>query len=1070
MNVKFFTNNGNNTLYNKLKGIFENNPHINCFDVLSGYFNISGYYRVRQLLDNTDTVRILVGIGITGFKNDAEAQGVLLNAVGDKEVQEEIETKAIKDVNNADYNRDSDEGIMQLIKDADTKKVQIKAHPSRNIHAKIYILRPQNFNEHNSGHVITGSSNITSAGLGITSTSNYEFNVLLHDYTDVQFATDEFERLWAEGVEISSQFFINIIKKTHLQDITPRELYLKTLIEYFGKEVEFDPNSITDLPKDFKRLDYQMDAVNQAYEILEKHNGCFLADVVGLGKTVVATLIARMFYQKNGYPEYRSHIVLVIPLALRNNWETTLEKFKIDDAFDIYNNGSVGKIKDLKKYDMVIIDESHKFRNHDSQSYKSMQRLCKAPTTRGTQKKVILVSATPLNNSVSDIANQVLLFQDGNNSSLGFSLTHFFNEIKRKEKEIKLHNKEEIQQKTRRLAKDLRRRIIEPLTVRRTRTDLTENKRYKKDLEQQNIIFPKIQSPQPIYYKLPDELNTLFDTTLTIINNKKKEPSKLCYIRYCAPLYLKDKSVYNQPEHITNLLVAIMRTILIKRMDSSFDAFKSTLSNFLRSSQIMMEMIQKNKIIVAPKVNIAEYALNNKLEELEAMFHSGEVSGSIFKCSDFEEGFVKGVKSDHKILQKLNEKWKEIDIDPKLDAFKEKLLSLLDEKHNPEKKLVVFTESAVTMKHLKKNLKTTRTLGIDSHNIKDNRQKLQENFDANLPQKDKKNDYDIIITTDVLAEGVNLHRSNTVINYDTPWNSTKLIQRIGRVNRIGTQASHIFIYNFFPTEKVDNVIELKKKAITKMQAFHSALGEDAQIFSEQENIETFKLFDESIQAEKSETLPYLEEIRDFKKNHPQEFSRLKDMPLKLRNAVKNEQYQTKTLTFMRTSDKNTTTFSCIDKNNELHNIAFIEAMKMLSADFDAANQPLPKHHYEQVHTAQQNFKKSVLREVNHAKHQLKLSVPDKNAIRLLKSLQNHTTDEEKKEVLNKTITTIHNKAYQNLSSDINKVATAGNTDNNIILENTLKIIQKYNIERTDHSQQKKPQSFNPAVIISQSYV
>lgn len=140
---------------------------------------------------------------------------------------------------------------------------------------------------------------------------------------------------------------------------------------------------------------------------------------------------------------------------------------------------------------------------------------------------------------------------------------------------------------------------------------------------------------------------------------------------------------------------------------------------------------------------------------------------------------------------------------------------------------------------------------VDSKSRKEKMPIIRSNFDANILKSEQKNDFNIVLSTEVLAEGINLHRANVIVNYDTPWNSTRLMQRIGRVNRIGSIAKEVFVYNFYPTAKVNNDIELEKKAIMKLQAFHAALGEDSQIYSPDEEIETFGLFDHELEEEKA---------------------------------------------------------------------------------------------------------------------------------------------------------------------------------------------------------------------------
>ncbi len=1084
MSSKFFTNQDKDSaLFKKFVGIFENNPNIRLFDVLVGYFCSSGYFKIQPYFKNLSSVRILVGINIDNIALKVQNMGTLFKAATPEQITEAWEKLFLNDVGQAIYSEEVEKGIMQFVEDIKNSKVQVRVHPSKNIHAKIYIFCPENFNQHNSGNVITGSSNLTDAGLGTSSNPNYEFNVLLNDYPDVKFASDEFENLWQEGVEISADFVTAAQQKTYLQDITPYELYLKTLIEYFGKEIEFDPNSVSDLPNGFKRLDYQMDAVYQAYQMLEKHNGCFLADVVGLGKTIIATLIIRLFFHQNGYPDYRSKILLIVPPALKDIWRDTLRKFSIADAVTIVTNGSLDKVTDHETYDMVVVDEAHKFRNNTSQAYEQMQLICKTPAKRNgiethhIAKKVILISATPQNNSANDIYNQMLLFQDGNQSTLGFSLSHFFSDIDKKQKAIRKYtDKEKARKETILLSEKVRETAIEPVMVRRTRTDLIENKRYKKDLKQQGITFPEITKPQAIYYQLPPQLEKLFDSTLEKINSK----SGLQYMRYRALEYLvaEKRAMYAHAKLISNQLAAIMKTLLLKRMDSSFVAFKGTLDKFLSSSQVMMKMIENNRIIIAPNIDIGEYILNDNEEELLTKIVDLSLTDPtilICTCDDFEHGFISGIKHDHEILTQLVKDWEKVTEDPKLDTFNDRLDTLLDKNNNPEQKLIIFTESKDTMLHLEKKIKHEKILGVSSINIANKRNDIKINFDANIPLEKQRATIDVLITTDILAEGINLHRANTVINYDTPWNATRLMQRIGRVNRIGTKAEKINIYNFRPTAQVDSQIELEKKAALKLQAFHSALGEDSQIYSDEELVGTFSIFDADIEAERSATLPYSEEIRQLRKDNPELYNKLKNMPPKVRNAVTNKQQQGKTLAFMRTENKGTTTFSLVQDANTIESYPFTKAIKLLKASPDVKGKKLPTNHHQQVNTAIEQFENTLTNKIiEQYQAPQKLSPKETKAINFMKSLQAlPSISETERNTLNKTIMTMRNKVYRNLALELEKLSK--NTPKIkliVLLEKALTIISKYSIDTTTEPaiQTVAKDTIKPAIIISQSYV
>ena len=195
MSTKFFTNQDTNTLLNKFKGIFEHNTDIEHFDALVGYFRASGYFKVRPFLENVPHIRILVGIDVDKILAKYQSKGLLFQGDANQTLIEFL-SEVKSDIQGSYYDQEIENGILQFIEDIASKKIEIKAHPSKKLHAKIYIFKPHGWNEHKSGYVITGSSNLTENGLGGTDNFNYEFNVQLKDYDDVKFATDEFERLW----------------------------------------------------------------------------------------------------------------------------------------------------------------------------------------------------------------------------------------------------------------------------------------------------------------------------------------------------------------------------------------------------------------------------------------------------------------------------------------------------------------------------------------------------------------------------------------------------------------------------------------------------------------------------------------------------------------------------------------------------------------------------------------------------------------------------------------------------------------------------------------------------------
>lgn len=1058
MHSKFFTNDGDNTVLEKFRAVFEHNPHIAEFDALVGYFYASGYFHLQPHLDNITPIRILVGISIDRLAQQAQNMGLSLRFGASREqVTQDYQQKLIDEINQTEYDKKIENSILQFVADIAAEKIIIKAHPFRNLHAKIYIFRPKNFNAHTGGEVISGSSNLTQSGLGVGGdTTNYEFNVSLRDYGDIQFATDEFEKLWQEATEILPKQINEAKDQTYLRDdFTPYAIYIKFLIEYFGKEVEFDPESITKLPSGMLRLNYQLEAVRQGLDLLDKHRGFFLADVVGLGKTVIAIIIAREYFYRNNFPDYISRTLIICPPAVYLNWDETVKKFDLNNT-DIITSGSLHKVvDDAKRYDLIIIDEAHNFRNDHTQGYAELQRICKSYCRNGGEKRVILVSATPLNNRPDDIKNQLLLFQDANNNTLDINIARFFIAAKKKYDElIKEQDDIDPQDSIDNLYAKIRNKVIEPLTVRRTRTDLMTTERYKKDLDKQGIRFPHISTPQNLLYELDAEINACYERSQAQILNTDNQG--LHYTRYRLIEHLKPqhREKYPRAEFIVERLAAIMKTLLIKRLDSSFHAFHASLKRFVRASAAAIKMFENDRVFIAADFPIEEYILNGDEDGLIERLMRGRTDESditTFAKADFVDGIAEALAVDHQKLEQLVNEWQVIidnKPDPKLNKLKKKLPNILEKTRNPQQKLVIFSESADTTKYLANALQSDyRVLTIDAKNRKQNQDILRTNFDANSPKDDRTDDYDILISTEALAEGVNLHLANSLVNYDTPWNSTRLMQRIGRINRIGSTAESIYIYNFFPTEQVNDAIGLRHRAQMKLQAFHSALGEDSQIYSPDEKVQSFGLFDKNPQPdeEKTERQVYLNELHDLRDNDPDEYHRLKTLPLKIRTAVTDSKRAGETLCFLRDDHHNK--FYRVDASIQIEELGFLEMAAVLKSHKDAPAQPIPATHHEQIRAAQTYFTNARQETIIQQQQTPMLTIQNRQALNYLKALLKiPSLQEVEKQMMEQAIEWIRMGRYQSLPRSVVKLAKKQSTVNEPItkqLEAVIKLLGAY---------------------------
>lgn len=1091
MSTKFFNNSGENTLLNKFKGIFENNKDIEKFDALVGYFRSSGYFAIRPFLEEVPEIRILVGINVDNLISRYQAQGLLFQMDEQQTVSGFLQ-RTREDIQNCQYSKEVESGILQFIEDIVTKKIIVRAHPTRKLHAKLYIFRPKDFNEHKTGHVITGSSNLTVQGLGEGEGSNYEFNVLLNSYEDVVFASEEFESLWGESVAILPVEIKKLEKETYLsEEPTPFEVYIKFLIEYFGKSINFDPNSITDLPKEFMRLNYQIDAVSQGFELLMKHNGFFLADVVGLGKTVVATLIAKKFFYSNGFPSHMSHILIITPPAVRKNWADTFEKFGMNN-YKIINNGSVHKIKNAEKYDLIIVDEAHKFRNDTPEAYNNLQILCKTLTrqTLGdntkARKKVILVSATPLNNRPDDIRNQVYLFQDGRDSTLDLPNLHaFFTRMIDRYKQVKKEpDIKKMQAEVAKIYEEIRKKVIMPLTVRRTRTDLKENEAYWQDIVKQGIIFPEVEKPVKLFYQLDINMEALYDKTMELLVDEQKG---LTYNRYRAISYLipVKKKKYQSADLISSQLAKIMKILLVKRIDSSFYAFKQSLKRFDKANKAMIKMFEQGTIYIAPNLNVTEYIMEDREDELFNLILENQLTDptiEICQPSDFMEGFKEGLYKDNDLLARLIKGWDKYDDDPKLEKFIFELRNgLLDRKINQEGKLVVFSESAETTEYLERNLKAEgflKILAVTSKSRKELSERIRENFDANIPVTEQRNDCDILLSTEVMAEGINLHRANIIVNYDTPWNSTRLMQRIGRINRIGCTADKIYIYNFYPTAQVNSDIELEKKAIMKLQAFHSALGEDSQIYSPDEVVESFGLFDEVIEEERDERLAYLMELRKFKEKYPSKYRMIKKLPFRTRVGRNIEEKQDGSVCFIKNNRRDV--FYLINGSNELEELSFVEAARIFRADTKEKSVSLHGRHHEQINLAVRDFNRKLESEaIDRQAVDLSKGPREKAVMSLLEVILkvDFLSDDEFLKI-KAAKQAVKLAKFQKLVKELNKLCRAIKKmpiAPNVIVDSALKIIDKYPLDWENYEETtplvtiRNYQEIKPEIIISESF-
>lgn len=709
--LTFITNENNQNLKKRFEVLIKDTK---LFDCLVGYFYASGFHAIYKSLEKTEKIRILIGIStnpetynmIEESRNEQQASFQFSSA----ETKERLGSLVENEMSDSEDDETVEEGVVKFIEWIQNGKLQIKAYPSEKIHAKLYIMT-FNENDRDSGRVITGSSNFTKAGLQ----DNLEFNVELKNRSDYDYALKKFNELWASSVDVSKKYVETIHNKTWLSDtITPHELYLKFLYEYFKDDLSQHGELLLKYtPTKFKKLEYQEQAVLNAKKILEEYGGVFISDVVGLGKTYISAMLADQLDGRT--------VVIAPPVLLDEanpgSWRNVFSDFGVAADFK-----SIGKLDALlksgvEKYENVIVDEAHRFRTEDNVTYEKLAEICRG-------KRVILVTATPYNNSPKDILSQIKLFQSARRSTIPNlpDLERFFGRLEGKIKDLdRQKDYKKYIETVKENAQEIREQVLKYLMVRRTRSEIT--KYFAEDLKKQKLSFPEVEKPEPVFYQLNNVEDKIFNQSIELLAKKFK------FARYTPMLYYKGD--ISQPEELAQQnMGTFMRVLLIKRLESSFHAFRNSIGRFLHSYERYIEEFEKGNVYVSKKYTnkIFELLENDDDEGVERIISAGKAEK--LPSKDFKDALHADLQHDYEILQEIQKLWATIDRDPKLIAFREKLASDPILKKN---KLLVFTESKETAAYLTEELKDDfkgNVLIFTGASNESVRESVIENFDA----------------------------------------------------------------------------------------------------------------------------------------------------------------------------------------------------------------------------------------------------------------------------------------------------------------------------------------------------
>lgn len=916
---------------------------------LIGFFYFSGIEQLHDSLKNNPncSLKILVGLdidqGIFGLTEyDRKREGLTQS-----EQFDEYLAQITKTLNTDKYDsKEAYERIefyLELIK---SERLIIRKTRNPN-HAKLYIFKIKDgLGIVRDSLFITGSSNLTKSGID----SQEEFNIEISDYgTDK--ANEYFDNLWTDAThftekpEFKDRLIQTITKDTQVATITPFQAFVYVLKSYLdtlqsGEIKESIKNLLK--RKGYRAYQYQSDAIAQAVKQItdpQAPNGIIISDVVGLGKSIIASLVGKSLNERG---------IIISPPGLmgdsnkRTGWQKYREDFELH-GWEIRSNhpeGPNGLRKTLElvrkndEYGVIIVDEAHRFRNQSTESYELLSNICRG-------KKVILLTATPFNNQPTDIFSLLKLFVRPGQSTISldnditfkfkqygkaFDDISFIHKNYKSIDSVKRTKSQTLYHKligegpiditlTKARAKSLGseiRHIIEPIIIRRNRLDLKKDPIYSKEIYELSEFNP----PNEILYQLSPDQSEFYD--YIIQECFAKDEGRFYGAIYQPFVYeegiTKDGEISvegiaaNQELQMQLNLYDFMRHMIIKRFESSFYAFQRTIERLHSLHVMALKFIDRSdqkfvldRNFMSTLQDLDEDEILNALASYEVELNTGKYpsKNKIYQVDQFKwhQKFVSDIQSDIDLFDEILEKVKKLNLienDPKVVAISQQVKTIIDSGavgQEPARKVIVFSEYSDTVTHIAKKLSATfsdQLISVPGDLPSSKIDTILRNFDASSDTQE--NIFQILVTTDKLAEGFNLARAGAVINYDIPWNPTRVIQRLGRINRIG-QRVFLFldIYNCFPTEQGAEQFKVREIAMEKMFLIHNTLGEDSQIFDVSEEPTPAGLYRQLMQSpDNQEEESFVTRLRrlmqDISTSHPEIIINLTKLPPRLKVA------------------------------------------------------------------------------------------------------------------------------------------------------------------------------------------
>lgn len=867
-------------------------PNCKAADFALGYFFISGYKEIHDQVIKVPKLRILMSgttthdtvdailAGYRSFesaKNELDRKTILNQEAlkaslveGKRELKESLEV-----LEPEDKSQEAVKGLAELVRKG---VLDVHLYTRGSLHAKCYVFHYNNPVPF-PGSAIVGSSNLSVSGL----VHNSELNLRTAHPADFEKLCKWFEDRWEESEPFKKEF-LNVLERswagTHVY--SPRDIYNKALYERVRDRFEIDESMEGMLPREFPELfEYQLLALKQSVQKVRRFNGVIIGDVVGLGKTYIGAALMRTLEQEGYRP------LVICPPHLADMWRSFCGRFEVNarvlsigmlrqNDFDL-----LGEIE-FRDRDLVLIDESQNFRHHDTLQYDKLYRYMQAQN-RGA----ILVTATPLSNSPIDVYNQIRLFHEGDETRIPISAPN-----------LKVFFKE-VEDGTANLSD-----LLTQIMIRRTRKFVLEHYGVKDPkgvsclkLDDDYWYFPE-RDLETVSYDVDKTYDGHYQELLELISREH-----LTLARYGLFNYIKakarGKTQYASLARVGPQLLGLIRKILLKRMESSVEAFRRTVENLANVYRLFLEAVDKGLIPAGKEQQQLLYDAARQGGatgvELDSLLDEVARSSTQYWIGDFEVERLKAdLKKDLETFESMHRTLFTLKTrdDDKL-AQLEKLVAEIE----PGKKVLIFTEYADTAKYLDTQLKTTRPRAVVHGDIRKGRtieriiKRFSPTYNLGLPPGEK--DISLLISTDILAEGMNLQDARVVINYDLHWNPTRLIQRIGRVDRLSKEHMTVKVRNFLPARQIERHLNLERRLTERIKEIHRIIGEDNKILHPDEQLNEkamYAIYQKLVLPDGDDGgiigLDQIEqELRSLMKNDPEYWKAITEMPSGIRSAA-----------------------------------------------------------------------------------------------------------------------------------------------------------------------------------------